>query len=78
MSGAYYNDFDDNVVAWTKELIKRGLIPDGEVDEWWRPVEARAQPLADGIPARVGRLRGYGNAINPHQAAHFIRTTYHD
>lgn len=28
-----------------------------------RPVEPGAQPLAHGAPARVGRLRGYGNAI---------------
>lgn len=46
-------------------------------DERWRPVETGTFPLAHGVPARVGRLRGYGNAINPHQAAHFIRTTYH-
>ena len=31
-------------------------------------------PLADGIPARVGRLRGYGNAINPYVAAAFIES----
>ena len=37
-----------------------------------RPVEPGASPLADGVPARVGRLRGYGNAINTHQAKTFI------
>jgi DNA (cytosine-5)-methyltransferase 1 len=42
-------------------------------DGKWRPVEPGAQPLAHGIPNRVGRLRAYGNAINPHQAAEFIR-----
>lgn len=47
-------------------------------DGRWRPVESGTFPLAHGVPARVGRLRGYGNAINPHQAAHFIRTTYRD
>ncbi|WP_272974821.1 MULTISPECIES: DNA cytosine methyltransferase [Gammaproteobacteria] len=31
-------------------------------------------PLVDGAPARVGRLRGYGNAINAKQAEIFIRT----
>jgi ferric-dicitrate binding protein FerR (iron transport regulator) len=30
-------------------------------------------PLSSGIPARVGRLRGYGNAIVPPLAAEFIR-----
>ena len=42
-------------------------------DGRWRPVEPGTQPLAHGIPGRVGRLRGYGNAIVPQQAAKFIR-----
>ena len=42
-------------------------------DGRWRPVEPGTQPLAHGIPGRVGRLRGYGNAIVPQQAAEFIR-----
>ena len=29
----YYNDFDAGVAEWTRELIKRGLIAPGEVDE---------------------------------------------
>ena len=33
MSGAYYNEFDPMAAAWLRELIKAGLIPDGEVDE---------------------------------------------
>lgn len=41
-------------------------------DGRWRPVEPRTFPLAHGIPARVGRLRGYGNAINPELAKEFI------
>lgn len=41
-------------------------------DGFWRPVEPGAFPLADGVPARVGRLRGYGNAIVPQVAAEFI------
>ena len=41
-------------------------------DGKWRPVEPGTFPLADGISARVGRLRGYGNAIVPQQAAEFV------
>jgi DNA (cytosine-5)-methyltransferase 1 len=37
-----------------------------------RPIEPGTFPLADGIPARLGRLRGYGNAIVPAVAAAFI------
>ncbi|MDR9839430.1 DNA cytosine methyltransferase [Herbaspirillum huttiense] len=41
-------------------------------DGKWRPVEPGTFPLAHGVPARVGRLRGYGNAINAEQAALFV------
>ena len=42
-------------------------------DGKWRPVEPSTFPLAHGIPARVGRLRGYGNAIVPQVAAEVIQ-----
>ena len=38
-----------------------------------RPVEPGVAPLASGVPARVVRLRGYGNSIIPQVAAEFIR-----
>ena len=41
-------------------------------DGKWRPVEPSTFPLAHGAAARVGRLRGYGNAINAVQAQVFI------
>jgi len=41
-------------------------------DGKWRPVEPGTFPLAHGIPARVVRLRGYGNAIVPQVAAAWI------
>jgi DNA (cytosine-5)-methyltransferase 1 len=41
-------------------------------NDGWRHVEPGAFPLAHGVPGRVGRLRGYGNAIVPQAAAEFI------
>ena len=37
-----------------------------------RPVESGTFPLVTGAPARVGRLRGYGNALNAETAKVFI------
>ncbi len=62
------------------------VIPSGHVD-WNRsqridcrdgrqrriPLEPAFQPLANGIPARVVRLRGYGNAIVPQCASEFVK-----
>lgn len=42
-------------------------------DGKWRPVEPGTFPLANGAPARVGRLRAYGNAINAEAAEAVIR-----
>ncbi|WP_310674242.1 DNA cytosine methyltransferase [Burkholderia multivorans] len=41
-------------------------------DGKWRPVEPGTFPLAHGAPARVGRLRAYGNAINSEAAVAWI------
>lgn len=41
-------------------------------DEKFRPVEPGTFPLAHGAPARVGRLRAYGNAIDAETARTFI------
>ena len=45
---AYYNDVDPFCAAWLRELIKRRLIPDGEVDE--RSI----------VDVRSDDLRGFG------------------
>jgi DNA (cytosine-5)-methyltransferase 1 len=44
-------------------------------DGKWRAVEPGTFPLANGAPARVGRLRAYGNAINAEAAEAIIRAT---
>lgn len=56
-----------------------GPIGNGWGDDWIncadgkaRRIEPGLSPLAHGIPARVVRLRGYGNAIVPQVAAEFI------
>lgn len=41
-------------------------------DGKFRPVRPGTFPLAHGASSRVGRLRAYGNAINPQQAKIFI------
>ena len=41
-------------------------------DGKWRPVEPGTFPLAHGAPSRVGRLRGYGNAIVAQVAQTFV------
>ena len=41
-------------------------------DGYYRPVEPGTFPLVDGLPGRVGRVRGYGNAIVPEVASTFI------
>ena len=38
--------------------------------------EPGAQPLAYGVPERVGRLRGYGNAIVPQVGAGFLKSLF--
>ena len=42
------------------------------IDRKTRPIEPGTFPLANGVPARVGRLRGYGNAIVPQVAAEVV------
>jgi DNA (cytosine-5)-methyltransferase 1 len=63
-----------------RSLIERSSNPSPweAYDQIWcldgksRRVEPGTFPLAHGVPGRVGRLRGYGNAIIPQVAAEFI------
>jgi DNA (cytosine-5)-methyltransferase 1 len=70
-------DYEDE--RWREQSPRHpgeGFWSDAEwlycADGKWRPVEPGTFPLAHGIPARVGRLRGYGNAINPWVAKEVI------
>lgn len=43
------------------------------IDGKRRLIESGLQPLASGIPSRVGKLRAYGNSLVPQVATTFIR-----
>lgn len=61
-------DYGSRVLrAWEGARLSSGA--DGQA----RRIEPGLAPLADGIPARVVRLRAYGNSIVPQAAAEFIR-----
>ena len=51
--------------AWSPSLAV-------ECKDGWRRFGPGAFPLAHGVSSRVGRLRGYGNAIVPQVAATFV------
>jgi len=55
-----------------ERLISVSGVPVYCADGKVRFIEPSISPMADGIPARVVRLRGYGNAIDPRVAAEFI------
>lgn len=53
------------------EDVWRGIYV-GCADGKARRIKPGLEPLAHGIPNRVGRLRAYGNAISPEVAAQFL------
>jgi DNA (cytosine-5)-methyltransferase 1 len=54
---------------WTPSAVEWLPCRDGKS----RPTQPGLFPLAHGVPARVGRLRAYGNAIVPQVAAEVIK-----
>jgi DNA (cytosine-5)-methyltransferase 1 len=68
---AYYNENNHFAAQWLRNLmsdLEWLSCTDGKA----RPTEPGLFPLAHGAPARVGRLRAYGNAIVAQIAAQFI------
>ena len=56
---------------WRDELANPGSVV--ACEDGYRRVEPGAFPLAHGIPRRMDKFRGYGNAIVPQVAATFIQ-----
>ena len=59
----------DQQSPWAADSLEWLPCRDGKA----RPTQPGLQPLAHGVSARVGQLRGYGNAIVPQVAAEVIR-----
>ena len=58
MSKSYYNEFDPHAAAWLRELIKSGLIADGDVDE--RSITEVQPQDVRGYSQCLERAGGYG------------------
>lgn len=63
----------ENITANPHHSFWSGADWLGCLDGKFRPVESGTFPLANGVPERMGRLRGYGNAIVPQVATEFVK-----
>jgi DNA (cytosine-5)-methyltransferase 1 len=88
LQGYCGNERNWNKPGWLSEDETRSIAAAGSTRgfwsnaEWWhgrdekyRPIEPGLFPLAHGVSGRVGKLRGYGNAIVPELAAEFIQAS---
>lgn len=64
--------FFAGIGGWSLALRFAGWPDDRPVWTGSCPCQPGTFPLAHGLPARMGRLRAYGNAIVPQVAAAFI------
>ena len=84
--GASGNEAANGRARWDARESNGDYLAAGDGENFWRdadwlpcrdgksrPVEPGTFPLAHGVPARVGRLRGYGNAIVPQVGAAVLR-----
>ena len=85
LEGHARHEQNRNQSRWVIEKASGSTPPPGATNFWSRCVivpcedgcarraEPESFPLVDGVPGRVGLLRGYGNAIVPQVAAQFIQ-----
>lgn len=66
----HWDDFRDGSPSDLWEAVEWASCGENQ----FRPLQPGCQPLAHGIPSRVVRVRGYGNAIVPQLAAEVIRS----
>ena len=71
---------NSNTQGWKEQDVGSVGLCDGTGLQWiecpdgkLRKIEPSIRLLAHGIPNRVGKLRGLGNAIVPQAAAEFIK-----
>ena len=88
LEGHTRHEHNWNQSRWLVEESSGSASEAGAVSFWSRCViipckdgnarraEPESFPLVDGLPNRVGLLRGYGNAIVPQLAAQFIQASF--